>query len=97
MRLRIAGRLPRVFEKDAAQGEESLEVGNIPAHARFLDAGGGQLFARTLNRSRADEVPPLAISPVGHTGDILLKVVQNRGEGGADVENRNRVRNQGLH
>src|SRR5215813_12298619 len=64
LRLRIPVRLPRVFEKDTAQGEEGIEVGHIPAHARPFNAGGGQPFARTLNRPRADEVPPLAIRAV---------------------------------
>jgi hypothetical protein len=73
-------RLPRVFEKDTAQDEEGVEVGNIPAHAGSFNAGGGELFAGTLNRPRADEVTTLPIRPVTPADGILLKVVENGGE-----------------
>ena len=80
LRLGIPVRLPGVFKKDTAQDEESIEVGDIPAHAGSFNAGGGQLFARTLNRPRTDEVPTLPIRPVAHAGGILLKVVQMRND-----------------
>jgi hypothetical protein len=101
LRLRIPVRLPRVFEKDTAQGEEGIEegieVGDIPAHAGSFNAGGGQLFARTLNRPRTDEVPTLPLRPVAHAGGMLLKVVQNGGQSGAEVEKVLQMRNDLRH
>jgi hypothetical protein len=49
--LRLPVRLPRLFEKDAAERQEQVQLRNIPAHARTFDPCGGELLARALNRA----------------------------------------------
>jgi hypothetical protein len=43
--------LPRLVEKNTAQGEQGVEVRDIPAHPRPFDPRSGDLFSGTLNRA----------------------------------------------
>ena len=66
-----------MFEKHAAEREESIEIGHIPPHAWSLNPCRRELFTRTLNRAGADEIAPLLLRAIQHARLILLKIVDN--------------------
>ena len=58
-------------------------LGQSDCSTGAFDASRGELLARTLNRTGADEVALLAISAIVHPCRIVLEGVPNGGEGGA--------------